>query len=108
MALAPTNSEHALQIQAGTLGRRSGHAFEDAIAGNINRATYPIAFPHVVNEHLSTGDPAYSLLGYVASTFQCTTIENATALSTGALATSEEGQKWLEVNGVPCGAARVT
>ena len=101
MALTPTDPEHALQIQAGTLGRKSGHAFEDAITDIINRAAYPIAFPATQNDHLIVGDPACSLLTYVASTFERETIANATALSTGALATSEDGQKWLQVNGVP-------
>ena len=99
MALAPTNREHALQIQAGTLGRRSGHAFEDALADTINRTTYPIRFHGSSDQHVVTGDPAHSLLHYIASTFGQTTIEHATALSTGALATSEEGRDWLEVNG---------
>ena len=99
MALTPTDREHALQIQAGTLGRRSGHAFEDAIADTINRITYPIEFPHVLDEHVIVGEPARLLLNYVASTFQHNTVEHATALSTGALATSEQGKKWLEVNG---------
>ena len=100
MALAPTNREHALQIQAGTLGRSRGHAFEYAIAGGINRITYPIEFTHVVDEHVITNNPAHSLLNYIASTYRRNTIEHASALSTGALATSEEGKKWLCVNGV--------
>ena len=100
MALAPTNPEHALQIQAGTLGRKAGHAFEDRIAGIINGTEYPIVFPNLLDEHLIIGDPAYSLLHYIASTCGRDTIATATALSTGALATSEDGQKWLDVNGV--------
>ena len=99
MALAPINTEHALQIQAGVLGRKSGHAFEDAIAGAINRVAYPIEFPNLGGQHVTIGDPAYILLNYIASMFQRSMIAHAAAVSTGALATSEEGKKWLHVNG---------
>ena len=100
VALTPINTAHALQIQAGVLGRKSGHEFEDRIANDTNRMRYPITFPSVLHEHVVTGDPAYRLLHYIASTFDHHAIQSATALSTGALATSENGTKWLKVNGV--------
>ena len=100
MPLAPSDREHALQIQAGTLGRKSGHAFEDAVADAINRATYPLTFSNATNRHVQIGEPGHLLLRYVATTCRRCTIQHAAAISTGALATSEEGQQWLEVNGV--------
>jgi hypothetical protein len=36
MALTPLDEVHALQIQAGILGRKAGHTFEDRIAQEIN------------------------------------------------------------------------
>ena len=39
MALNPIDELHAAQIQAGILGRKAGHAFEDAIAAEINSLT---------------------------------------------------------------------
>lgn len=98
MALTPTNEIHALQIQAGVIGRKAGHAFEDAIASEINAFSYPAQFSKVTR-HVSTGSPGEALLGYVASVYGSSQILNAVALSTGALATSEDGKKWLEVNG---------
>lgn len=68
MALTPNDEAHALQIQAGTLGRKSGHAFEDRITEFINKFQYPIRFPESIEEHLITGEPAYSVLHYIAST----------------------------------------
>ncbi|MDE2692452.1 MAG: hypothetical protein OXI49_18315 [Acidobacteriota bacterium] len=100
MALTPSNREHALQIQAGTSGRKSGHAFEDAVAHRINSRAYPLRFSGLLNEHLLVGEPERLLLQYIAETLGGRTIQSASALSTGALATSEEGQKWLHINGV--------
>lgn len=100
MALTPNDEVHALQIQAGTLGRKFGHAFEDRITEFINKIEYPIRFNNFIDTHLSTGEPAYTVLQYITSTYGNYEIEHAVALSTGALATSEEGKKWLEVNGV--------
>jgi hypothetical protein len=99
MALTPINEDHALQIQAGLLGRKAGHAFEDEITIGINSISYPVSFPRATH-HVSKGKAANALLGYVASVYGSTVIESATALSTGALATSTTGKKWLEVNGV--------
>ena len=100
MALTPINEDHALQIQAGTLGRKAGHAFEDYIAHAINHLRYPITFPRNLNNHVMVGDPSVNLLHYVASTLKNLSIDHAAAISTGALATTEEGTKWLRVNGV--------
>ncbi|MBP7065499.1 hypothetical protein [Ferrovibrio sp.] len=101
MALTPIDEAHALQIQAGVLGRKAGHAFENRITEFINNIKYPIRFPGSANGHLMTGEPAFTVLHYIASTYGHTEIQSALALSTGALATSEEGKRWLEVNGVP-------
>ncbi|HBK07715.1 MAG TPA: hypothetical protein DDZ81_17990 [Acetobacteraceae bacterium] len=99
MALIPIDQAHALQIQAGTLGRRAGHAFEDDIASRINSYTYPIWVNDTGNQHLGIGDPAFLLISYIARVLRSSMIVSATAISTGALATSEEGQKWLSING---------
>jgi hypothetical protein len=101
MALTPNDEIHALQIQAGILGRKTGHAFEDQITDKINNFVYPRLISTHQPHHLCIGDPATLLLDYVAKSLGATTVYSARALSTGALATSEEGKKWLEHNGVP-------
>ena len=100
MALTPIDEIHALQIQAGTLGRKAGHAFEDRISQSINNIPYPVRFDHPLNQHIVTGDPAHMILHYICSIHQNNGVSQATALSTGALATSEKGREWLQVNGV--------
>lgn len=100
MALKPVDEVHALQIQAGALGRKAGHAFEDKITEHINGFKYPLSTVHGLERHIFEGDPASSLLGYIARSFGETSISSAAAISTGALATSEQGKKWLSVNGV--------
>ena len=42
MALEPVDERHALQIQAGTLGRKAGHSFEDTITARINATSFPM------------------------------------------------------------------
>ena len=101
MALTPIDEIHALQIQAGTLGRKAGHAFEDRITESINDIDYPLRFGDPINRHVTVGDPAYLILHYLCSLFVRNHISQATALSTGALETSEEGRQWLDINGVP-------
>ena len=100
MALTPIDETHALQIQAGTLGRKAGHAFEDGITEKINSLDYPLKMPNSAPPHVSIGDPGISLLHHISAFYQSFVIESAVAISTGALATSEEGKKWLTVNGV--------
>jgi hypothetical protein len=100
MALNPIDEAHAAQIQAGTAGRQAGHAFEDTIALEINGLDYPVRFERPPATHVSTGDPALQLLAYISGDLGMTEISKAVALSTGALATSELGRQWLDVNGV--------
>lgn len=99
MALAPIDEAHALQIQAGTLGRKAGHQFEDGMAAGINNITYPFPVTRLTG-NLFRGDPGCLLLSYVAGCFGATHVTRAVAISTGALATSEAGKQWLDVNGV--------
>lgn len=99
MALTPIDQAHALQIQAGTLGRKAGHAFEDDIAARINGYSYPMRLENASGRHLAAGDPALLLINYIARYLRSEGLVSAIAISTGALATSEEGQKWLSING---------
>jgi hypothetical protein len=99
MALTPIDEVHALQIQAGTLGRKTGHQFEDTVTRKINEFQYPFKVPNCIDKHVFIGDPAILLLNYIGHREKIKYITSAVAISTGALATSEEGKKWLSVNG---------
>ena len=84
MALTPIDEAHALQIQAGTLGRRAGHSFEDQIAATINGIKYPFAVAKLGDTHVLRGDPAKLLLNYLGPRIGAKTIKRASAISTGA------------------------
>jgi hypothetical protein len=99
MALTPIDETHALQIQAGVLGRKTGHQFEDTITKIINSFKYPINISYHADGNIFTGDPARILLEYICYREGINKITSAIAISTGALATSEEGKKWLSING---------
>jgi len=99
MPLNPIDQAHALQIQAGILGRKTGHGFEDSVTKEINSIRYPLAITDLGQSHVLTGDPAMLLMNYVAGRLGITGVTAATAISTGALATSEEGKRWLSING---------
>ncbi|MGI8543926.1 MAG: hypothetical protein ACR2MD_10680 [Aridibacter sp.] len=102
MALKPTDEKHAIQIQAGTLGRKTGHKFEDTLTANLNSIPTPYinkSFPEKY-EHLFVYKPEISLLRYICSRLNISELTEIISLSTGALATSEDGKKWLNVNGV--------
>jgi hypothetical protein len=99
MALAPIDEIHAAQIQAGTLGRKAGHAFEDRIVAEINALQFPFVAKTCPKTHVVRGDPALLLVEYIASALGYPVLQSALAISTGTLATSEEGRKWLSING---------
>ncbi len=99
MTLTPIDNAHALQIQAGALGRKAGHAFEDTITQRINSFAYPFDVPVQDERHVLTGDPAALLLSYIGKHEGISRLRRAIALSTGALATSEDGKKCLSING---------
>jgi hypothetical protein len=99
MALTPIDEIHALQIQAGTIGRKAGHAFEDEICVYINGTSYPFYPDSDASKHVFSGNPAPILLSYICKYYRKSAILTAAALSTGALATSEDGRKWLSING---------
>ncbi|MCA0209039.1 MAG: hypothetical protein LCH74_08275 [Proteobacteria bacterium] len=99
MTLTPIDEAHALQIQAGVIGRKAGHAFEDAICSAINSLAYPFIATPLLGRHLFQGDPAQLILAYFLRHFDADGLQSAVAISTGALATSEDGQQWLQING---------
>lgn len=100
MALTPIDEIHALQIQAGINGRKKGHEFEDTLTQQINSLFYPFNVPTSLIPHISISNPAHILLSYIAQKNNIHQITSAQALSTGILATSETGKKWLSVNGI--------
>lgn len=81
------------------LGRKAGHAFEDRIAAEINAMPYPFQIDSVPATHVVRGDSAILFIKYIASELGYSRLQSVLAISTGALATSEDGRKWLTING---------
>ena len=105
MALAPTDSQHALQIQAGITGRRRGHEFEFELAEFINASTNN--FINNANDgNVFFGDPAKALVKKSLLYNGWSSYDHVDAIALGALATAEEGKQWLEVHGIPIKACK--
>ena len=101
MALKPIDEAHALQIQAGTLGRRKGHDFENALTKQINVFVCPYSVPEAAaNCHIFVGVPSRYLIDYVCQREGLSKLVKVSALSTGALATDEGGKHLLSHEGI--------
>ncbi|MBZ0201055.1 MAG: hypothetical protein K8H86_14380 [Ignavibacteriaceae bacterium] len=99
MALTPNDTKHALQIQAGIVGRKAGHKYEVVLASKINQikgvvqsAPTPNRFIYG-NVETDVVRKALSVLGWK----KCDKVE---AIALGALATADGGMQWLQVHGV--------
>ena len=99
MALTPIDSIHALQIQAGIAGRIAGHNFESSLAQTINNLPCPI-LNKPLPDYLINGDPEISIVKKGLQVLGWESCHAVEAIALGALATAEEGKKWLEVNGM--------
>lgn len=90
MALKARNEQHQQQINAGTLGRRKGHKFEEILTQEINLLQFTDIIPSKNETHLYRGNPAWQLLQYIANNKQIH-ISDAKAWWLGGLATSGNG-----------------
>jgi hypothetical protein len=105
MALTPIDSTHAAQIQAGMTGRRYGHNFEADLANCINNLPFPQKAAMPI-QPVFRGEPATVLICFTLTHVGWSHCDRAEAIALGALATAEEGKKWLEVNGVAVRACK--
>jgi hypothetical protein len=107
MALIPLDVRHAAQIAAGTLGRKTGHSFEELLAKTINAFPKPIARREKIHQgHLFKGEPALNLVNYVMHGMGIEQFGELVALSPGTLATTEKGSKSITVNGRMIGKSK--
>ena len=105
MALDPTDANHALQIQAGTQGRKAGHKYELEIAKDLNEYQGDLKLlPE--NHNLFRGNIVPALISKVLSFLGWSQADKIEAIALGALATAEEGKKWLMVHGVAVRACK--
>lgn len=96
MALIPDNEK---QIEAGTVGRKRGHKFESLLTDAINDIDYVIKCTDTFADgHLHTGNPAHSLLSYIARE-ESINIVHVHAWWLGGLATSNNGDTVYDAKG---------
>jgi hypothetical protein len=102
MALNPLNAQHQLQIDAGIIGRKKGHKFEEILSNAINKLEFSTIVPSdiVYSAHNHVGNPALRILQYIAAN-KGYTIFSAKAWWLGGLATSGDGDHLLDQNGNP-------
>jgi hypothetical protein len=105
MALTPKDSKHALQILAGTTGRKIGHEFEFDLAELVNSAGNSIDSSDQITG-VFTGNPALGLIKKCLNVCGWDRYDSIDAIPLGALATAEDGKKWLEVNDVKVKASK--
>lgn len=99
MALIPNDSRHALQIQAGIIGRLAGHKFESNLAQTINNLPCPI-LQNPLPKHLVVGNPEIQIVKKALQVLDWDNCHIVEAIALGSLATAEEGKRWLEVHGM--------
>ena len=105
MALSPKDSKHALQILAGQIGRKKGHEFEFELAKLINTINKKISVSPSI-EGVFLDHPEEALIKKCLSICKWTSYDKVEAIALGALATAEEGKKWLKVNGIEVKASK--
>ena len=105
MALTPNDLKHALQIQAGILGRNTGHKFEATLAGRINKINAGIQqLP--LPKKLIYGNPEIEIIKKGLSVLGWKNCDKVEAIALGSLATADGGKQWLQVHGVVVNACK--
>ena len=105
MALKPNDAKHALQIQAGTEGRREGHKYELTIAREVSEYTGDLLVAKK-DDFVFRGNPSKALISKTLNYLGWSNADKVEAIALGALATAEEGKKWLKVNGIKVKACK--
>jgi len=96
MALKPNDYQHAMQIQAGTIGRNSGHKFEIDLTKKINDLNQKVDSTDEVTG-VFYGNPEISLIKKCLKICDWHTYDSLEAIALGGLATSEHGKEWRKV-----------
>jgi hypothetical protein len=87
------------QIDAGTKGRKKGHSYENELALRINTAIMPYSKSNDEHKVVHNGNPANILLDTVLDFFGWSKMDKVEAYATGKLATSEDGDKEILIEG---------
>ena len=102
MALDPTDAQHALQIAAGTTGRKRGHEFETELAEMINTDPNSGA---TSAKHVLRGLPHTALVSKALTHLGWNQCDRVNAIALGSV-TAEGGKKWMTVHGIKVKACK--
>jgi len=94
-----TDSTLLHQIDAGTKGRKRGHSYENELAKRLNSLSMPYTPKDKRIKVLHIGAPEVILLDKVLAYLGWDSCDKAEAYATGKLATSEDGDKEVLVEG---------
>lgn len=94
-----TNSTLMHQIDAGAKGRKKGHSYENELAGHLNGMTMPYFRSHDVSGVIHKGLPTEILLDKILTYIGWEKCDKVEAYATGKLATSESGDKEIQIEG---------
>lgn len=96
MALIPTNQVHLNQISAGTIGRNTGHKYEDDLAAAINNLAVNLPLyvtkPNFAGNIFQSNNEAVEIINFIASYYGVEIITVLQAIPTGKLATAGNNQ----------------
>jgi len=94
------------QIDAGTKGRKRGHSYENELAQRLNSLKLPYCFSIKDNSVIQKGKPEIILLNKVLSFLEWDKCDKLKAYATGKLATSENGDKEILIEGKSISSAK--
>ena len=87
------------QIDAGAKGRKRGHSYENELAAKIDATPMPYSKSKSMDKVLHVGSPVVILLDKILEYLNWDSCDKVEAYATGKLATSENGDKEILIEG---------
>lgn len=87
------------QIDAGIKGRKKGHSYENELSSKINSTSMPYTKSSETNNIIQKGSPVNILLDKILDFSGWSKIDKIEAYATGKLATSENSDKEIQIEG---------
>lgn len=87
------------QIKTGARGRKRGHAYESNLTSKLNSLAMPFKKTHPNSAYVETGRPELILMNKILNYLNWESCSSIKAFSTGRLATAEDGEKEISING---------
>lgn len=99
--MAQTTNDPTLlrQIDAGVKGRKRGHSYENELASKINSISMPYSKSRSIDKVVYIGSPVEILIDKILDYLNWDYCDNIEAYATGKLATSENGDKKVLIEG---------